>query len=207
MNFLANLIHYFQVLLSTRIILSCLRCNLVTETQLVCQRTERPNKTKTLESGTEKGVLRTPQGDSGSCLKIPKLPKSSQQSSFLVKVRGVCELLANIFGVTVFVFKVRSWSGPFSCKSPSNEILHSEMKGPCPQAQLSPSEVQSWLRGGRSQLAVPSGPGPQTLNCHPCLQGTRCPGPSWPSGSSGCPNGGGEGPGPTDCDPCRWPMP
>ena len=78
------------------------------------------------------------------------------------------------------------------------------MKGPCPQAQLSPSEVQSWLRGGRSQLAVPSGPGPQTLNCNPCLQGTRCPGPSWPSG---CPNRGGEGPGPTDCDPCRWPMP
>ena len=57
----------------------------------------------------------------------------------------------------------------------------------------SPSEVQSWLRGGRSQLAGPSGPGPQTLNCHPCLQGTRCPGPSWPSGSSDCPNGGGEG--------------
>ena len=110
MNFLANLIHYFQVLLSTHIILSCLRCNLVTETQLVCQRTERPNNTKTLESGTEKGVLRTLQGDSGSCLKIPKLPKSSQQSSFLIEVREGCVSCWQTFLVSQFLF-LRSGHG------------------------------------------------------------------------------------------------
>ena len=107
-------------------------------------------------------------------------------------------MLTNIFGVTVFVLEVRSWSGPFSCKSPSSEILHSEKKGPCPQAQLSPSEVQSWLRGGRSQLAVPSGPGPQTLNCHPWLQGNRCQDLAGPQAPQAAQNSGREGPGPTE---------
>ena len=46
-----------------------------------------------------------------------------------------------------------------------------------------------------------SAPGPQIL---PAVvpEWAKCPGPYWPSGSSGS-----QGPAPTDCDPGRWPLP
>ena len=42
--------------------------------------------------------------------------------------------------------------------------LCSDKTGPGEEARLSPLSLRSWLRGGRAQLAVPSGPGPQTLS-------------------------------------------
>ena len=67
------------------------------------------------------------------------------------------------------------------CKSLTkwmNVILHSDKKGSGPQAQFSPSEVQSWPREGRSQLAAPSGRNPQTL---PSLSSLREPGAQDPT--------------------------
>ena len=70
-----------------------------------------------------------------------------------------------------------------------NVILCSDKKGRGPKAQLSPSEVQVLLRGGRTQLAAPSGPGPRTRTAD-ITEGARRPRPSWPLGSSGCPDSG-----------------
>ena len=45
-------------------------------------------------------------------------------------------------------------------------------KGKIPKHNFHPPRSQSWLRGGRSQLAAPSGPGSHTL---PIPEGTRHP--------------------------------
>ena len=50
--------------------------------------------------------------------------------------------------------------------------------GKVPRHNCHPLRSRSWLRGGRSQLVVPSGPAPQSLLREPGAQ------PSWPLGSS-----------------------
>lgn len=99
----------------------------------------------------------------------------------------VCSLL----GFRSFVLEVRSRSGndvPVNLHQ-INVIFCSDKKGRGPKAQLSSSEVQVLLRGGRAQVAAPSGPGPRTHTAD-LTEGARRPGPSWPSGSSGCPDSG-----------------
>ena len=51
-------------------------------------------------------------------------------------------------------------------------------KGKVPRDNFHP-EVQPWLRGSRSQVAAPSGSGPQTLPSCTAV-GARCPGPASP---------------------------
>ena len=58
-------------------------------------------------------------------------------------------------------------------------VLWSDKKGQGPQAWASHSEVQVWLRGGRSQLRAPSWPGPQTLPSHHHW-GIQVPNPTGP---------------------------
>ena len=69
-------------------------------------------------------------------------------------------------GVRFFVFEDRSWSdnnAPVTLYQMKFTIC-SEKRGKGPKAQPSPSAVPSGLRGGRSQLVAPSGPGPQTCS-------------------------------------------
>ena len=105
------------------------------------------------------------------------------------------------------VLEVRSWSGkdvPVNlCQT--NVFLCSDKKQQDAKAQLSPSlRSRSWLRGGRSQWAAPSGAGSQILSsCHHC--GSKAPKiqlalrllrlPTW------------QEPDPPDCDPCQLSLP
>ena len=135
-----------------------------------------------------------------------------------------------LLGVRSSVLEIRSKSGndvPINLHQ-TNVTLCSDKKGEGPKAQLSPFEVQAWLRegvpcGGRGRgypvqecsSSTQSGssrqcPGlaeeavlswwlPQGQVLRPCpaaviAEGTRPPGPSWPSVSSGRPNSGGQVP-------------
>ena len=75
-----------------------------------------------------------------------------------------------LIGVRSFILEVRSWSGnaaPLNLYQ-RNGILCLDRKGQGPKAQLSLSKVQSWLRGGKSPLAIPSQLVSHTLpSCYP----------------------------------------
>ena len=75
-----------------------------------------------------------------------------------------CEL----FGVRSFVLNVRSWSGnnaPVNLHQTS--AIHGYEEGNVTRHNFHSPRSQSWLRGGRDQLAAPSALGPQTLpSCH-----------------------------------------
>lgn len=105
----------------------------------------------------------------GLCPKQPKLPESSQQSPFLVKGREGRVSCCKRLGGRACVPEIRSRSGndaPVNLHQ-VNIMLCSDKKGHSPQAQPSPNECGSWLRGGRSQLVAPSEPGLQTpCGCH-----------------------------------------
>ena len=130
---------------------------------------------------------------SGSCLKNPKLPESSQWSPFLeIWGRSVVSCLNILVSEPLF------WgSGHGQVTVPVNisVSLCSDKKGQVLRHDL-PSRVQSWqsqssaasaLRAGSSDLSQPSS--------------LREPGakPNWPSGSSGQPCAGGCG-----SRSCRW---
>ena len=69
-------------------------------------------------------------------------------------------------GVRFFVFEDGSWSdnnAPVTLYQMKFTIC-SEKRGKGSKAQPSPSAVPSGLRGGRSRLVAPSGPGPQTCS-------------------------------------------
>ena len=63
-------------------------------------------------------------------------------------------------------------------------------KGQVSRHNCHPVRSQSWVRGGRSQLAAPQGQVPRP---YPALitEGSRCPWLNWLLGSSGCPDSGG----------------
>ena len=72
--------------------------------------------------------------------------------------------------------------------STKQRLFCSDEKGQGLKAWFYLPKSRSWLRGGRSQLAAPSGPGPHTLpNCH--SWGSQVPRTQLPSGSSGPRNG------------------
>ena len=70
-------------------------------------------------------------------------------------------------------------------------------KGRVPRHSFHPPRSRSWLRGGRSQLAAPSGPGSHTLPSyhHWGSEVSKPTGPQAPRAAQG------GGAGPTDCDP------
>ena len=122
----------------------------------------------------------------------PQTPWTLSPKTFSRKAEGGAgELLQNSRGSDPLFLKWGQSSGndvPVNLHQ-MNVILCSDKKGP--KSWLSFSEVQSWLREGRAQLAAPSGPGPQTLSsCHG--QRSQVPRTNCPSGSSGCPNGRGQ---------------
>ena len=105
----------------------------------------------------------------GLCPEQPKLPENSQQSPFLGKGRERGVSCCKRLGGRACVPEVRSRSGNDGPRNlhQLNNMLCSDKKGHGPQAKPSPSEVWYWLRGGKSQLAAPSGPGLQTpSSCH-----------------------------------------
>ena len=107
-----------------------------------------------------------------------------------------CKLL----GIRSFVPEVRSWSGN---NVPVNlyqtNVIQCPVKGKVPRHKLHPPRSWSWLRGGRSQLAAPSRPGPQTLpSCHVC----HAPNPLCPQSPQVAQKEG--RPGLTDCNQGRW---
>ena len=100
-------------------------------------------------------------------------------------------------GVRSFVLKVRSWSAndvPVNLYQ-MNVFSVLTRKGKVPRHNFYPPRSQSWLRGGRSQLA-PSGPGSHALpSCHPW--GSQSSNPSGPQSPQAVQMGR---PGLTDCD-------
>ena len=128
----------------------------------------RPINTKTLESGTEKGLL---QGHTrrwvAHALRTPKLLKAFSKALFSETWGSG---LVSCCRVQILVFEASSWSGddvPVNLYQ-TNVILCPDKKEPGPKHSCCPPRSWSWLRGGRAQLAAPLGPGPQTLpSCHP----------------------------------------
>ena len=82
-----------------------------------------------------------------------------------------------------------------------NVILYPDQKGGSPKAPH-PPRSQSWLRGSRSQLAAPSGPGSHILpNCHPWR--SQASNPTDPQSPHGIQMGRLDL---TGCDRDRWPL-
>ena len=75
-------------------------------------------------------------------------------------------------------------------------------KGKAPRHNSHTPKFQSWLRGGRAELAAPSGPGCHILpSCH--LWGSQASNPNVPQSLQAAQMGR---PGLTNCDPKRWPL-
>ena len=189
----------------------------------------RPNNTKTLESGTEKGLL---QGHArrrvahalNSCTS-----ESFQQSPFLGKVREGCGYLWKLL-VRFFVPEVKPWTAnqiPINIHQ-TNGILYSDKKEPGPKAQLSPSEAQVLAKrrqvsAGGSHRARPQDPAQRSLLRQPSTQApaelqapqatqmveigpARCSPGRWPL-PSGHRGWDGQRSGPPCCSPGRRPLP
>ena len=113
--------------------------------------------------------------------------------------------------VRFFVPEVKPWTAnqiPINIHQ-TNGILYSDKKEPGPKAQLSPSEAQVLAKrrqvsAGRSLRARPPDPELPSMLARNQMPRTQLALrflrlPKWGRGR--------EGPGPTDCDPCRWQMP
>ena len=115
------------------------------------------------------------------------LVKSLKSERWEMDMVSCCRLL----GVRSLVLQVRSWSGSDDLVNlyQMNVILCLGKKGKVPSQSFHPSRSQSWLRGGRSQLASPSGPDSHILSSQ--LSSLREPytQSNWPSVSSGHPKG------------------
>ena len=135
------------------------------------QCTVRPNNNKTLEFGTEKGLL---QGHArrwvAHVLRAPKLLKAFSKALLKAKWGERSMVSCKLPGVRSFVLEVRSWSGNDVSVNFHQRMLLSVLtrKGKVPGYNFHPPRSWAWLRGGSAQSAAHSGPSPQTLlNCRP----------------------------------------
>ena len=118
----------------------------------------------------------------GHAIKPPNSPKVFSKALFSEKGRPWFVAASSLVSESFFL---RSGNNIPLNLYQTNVILCSVKRGQGPNAQLFPSEVQALTEG--PPLVAPSGTGPQTAQLL-LAEGARCPGPNWPSGSSGHPN-------------------